>query len=286
MTNRIRKVFAPRSRVWLDANHCWRDERGRFCQAPTGIDYAGLARLGVLFLALGTMFFAMHLWTSRGPAKASVVRPQANLTIHERYGLTAANFKTVKVKPVKFTRKVKPARERWCLIQLAYHEARSESDDSIVKRIWTAVWRSRRDDFKANTICEAVFQYGAFSAFLKGIPAMRDKAALARVTRIVDEQMPAILPDSYGGRKCMERDLYTDRCVFTLADTVPVQPVMTHHAEADCRYLGLKGYNYVRRNGRCEPRWASKMVEVASVRCQMIKNRSCRTVFWVRDSDG
>jgi hypothetical protein len=286
MTKRIRKVFAPRSRVWLDANRCWRDEQGRFCQAPTGIDFAGLARLGVFFLALGSMMLAVHLWSSRGSAKANVVRPQANLTIHERYGLTAAAFKTVKVTPVKFVRKAKPERERWCLIQLAYHEARSESDDSIVKRIWTAVWRSRRDDFKANTICEAVFTYGAFSAFLKGIPPMRDKVALARVTRIVDEQMPAILPDSYGGRKCMERDLYTDRCVFTLADTVAVQPVMTHHAETDCRYLGLKGYNYVRRNGRCEPRWARKMLEVAAVRCTMIKNRPCQTVFWVKDSDG
>lgn len=286
MTKRIRKVFAPRSRVWLDANRCWRDERGRFCQAPSGIDYAGLARLGVFILALAGMMAAMHLWTKRGPAQANIVRPQANLTIHERHGLTAKTFATVKVKPVTLTRKVSAKRERWCLIQLAYHEARSESDESIVKRIWTAVWRSRRDDFKANTICEAVFAYGAFSAFLKGIPPMRDKVALARVTRIVDEQLPAILPDSFGGRKCMERDLYTDRCVFTLADTVAVQPVMTHHAEADCTYLGRKGYNYVRRNGRCEPRWAGKMVEVASIRCQMIRNRSCRTVFWVKDSDG
>jgi hypothetical protein len=42
----------------------------------------------------------------------------------------------------------------------------------------------------------------------------------------------------------------------------------------------------VRRHGRCEPRWARKMVEVATVRCQMIKNRPCQTVFWVKDSDG
>jgi len=286
MAKRIRAVSTPRSRVWLDANRCWRDERGRFCQAPTGIDFAGLARLGVFVLALGSMFLAMHLWTTKGPAKANIVRPHAKLTIHERYGVTARTFATVKVRPVKLTGKAKPVRERWCLIQLAYHEARSESEDSIVKRIWTAVWRARRDDFKANTICEAVFAYGAFSAFLKGIPPMRDKVALARVTRIVDEQMPAILPDSFGGRECMERDLYTDRCVFTLADTVTVQPVMTHHAEADCRYLGLKGYNYVRRNGRCEPRWARRMVEVAAVRCTMIRNRPCKTVFWVRDSDG
>ncbi|HUT49180.1 MAG TPA: hypothetical protein VM325_07555 [Alphaproteobacteria bacterium] len=239
--------------------------------------------MGVLMLSLAAMILAMHLWTTRGSARANVA-PQA--TFHERYGVTPKTFANVKVKPARLARAVKPARERWCLIQLAYHEARSESDDSIVKRIWTAVWRSRRDDFKANTICEAVFAYGAFSAFLKGIPPMHNKAALARVTRIVDEQMPAILPDSYGGRKCMDRDIYTDRCVFTLADTVKVQPVMTHHAETDCRYLGLKGYNYVRRNGRCEPRWARKMVEVAAVRCTMIKNRPCVTVFWVKDSDG
>jgi hypothetical protein len=234
-------------------------------------------------MALSAMIAAMHLWSTRGPARANVA-PQ--LTIHERYGVSPNKFAAVKIKPARLVRAAKSERERWCLIQLAYHEARSESEDSIVKRIWTAVWRARRDDFQANTICEAVFEYGAFSAFLKGIPAIRNKAALARVTRIVDAQMPAILPDTYGGRKCLERDIYTDRCVYTVADTIKKQPVMTHHAETDCRYLGRKGYNYIRRNGRCEPRWARKMAEVAAVRCTLIKNRPCVTVFWVRDGDG
>jgi len=283
MTNRIRNVSISKAGVWLDGDRRWRDERGRFCSAPSGLDVAGLSRLGLVLLALAAMILAMHLWTTRGPAQAEAP-PQ--MTIHERYGVTGGDKVASRIKPLRVAVRPRAERDRWCLIQLAYHEARSESDESIIKRVWTAVWRARRDDFRANTICEAVFQYGAFSAFLKGIPAARNKRALARVTRIVDSQMPAILPDSYGGRKCVERDIYTDRCVYTVADTIKPQPVMTHHAEVDCRYLGLKGHPYVRRNGRCEPRWAGKMAEVAVVPCTMIKNRSCVTVFWVRDGDG
>ncbi len=176
---------------------------------------------------------------------------------------------------------VQPLSQRDCLIRLAYHEARSETEQSIVKRVWTAVWRARRDDFKASTICEAVFQYGAFSAFLHGLPPMKDKVALARVSRIVDEQMPAILPDLYKGTECVETDMYTGKCVYTLADTIKKQPVMTHHAEADCYYLGRKGYDYIRRLGRCEPRWAAKMTEISSAKCSVVKKRRCRTVFWL-----
>lgn len=179
------------------------------------------------------------------------------------------------------TRPIKPMSQRDCLVRLAYHEARSESDESIIKRIWTAVWRARRDDFKASTICEAVFQYGAFSAFLRGLPPMKNKAAVRRVSKIVDGQMPAILPDLYNGTDCVETDLNTGKCVYTVADTIRKQPVMTHHAEADCYYLGRKGYKYVRRKGRCEPNWAGKMAEVASAKCSIVKKRRCRTVFWL-----
>lgn len=178
-------------------------------------------------------------------------------------------------------RPIQPMSQRDCLVRLAYHEARSESDESIIKRVWTAVWRARRDDFKASTICEAVFQYGAFSAFLRGLPPMNNKAALRRVSKIVDGQMPAILPDLYHGTDCVETDMHTGRCVYTLADTIKKQPVMTHHAEADCYYLGRKGYKYVKRNGRCEPNWAGKMAEVASAKCSIVKKRRCRTVFWL-----
>lgn len=178
-------------------------------------------------------------------------------------------------------RPVAPMSQRDCLVRLAYHEARSESDDSIIMRVWTAVWRARRDDFKASTICEAVFQYGAFSAFLRGLPPMKNKSALKRVSKIVDGQMPAILPDLYKGTDCVETDINTGKCVYTLADTIKKQPVMTHHAEADCYYLGRRGYKYVKRKGRCEPNWAGKMAEVASAKCSIVKKRRCRTVFWL-----
>lgn len=179
-------------------------------------------------------------------------------------------------------RPLQPMSQRDCLVRLAYHEARSETEESIVKRVWTAVWRARRDDFKASTICEAVFQYGAFSAFLRGLPPMKNKAALKRVSKIVDGQMPAILPDLYNGTDCVETDINTGKCVYTLADTIKKQPVMTHHAETDCYYLGRKGYKYVRRKGRCEPNWAGKMAEVASAKCSIVKKRRCRTVFWLK----
>ena len=178
-------------------------------------------------------------------------------------------------------RPIKAMSQRDCLVRLAYHEARSETDESIIKRVWTAVWRARRDDFKASTICEAVFQYGAFSAFLRGLPPMKNKAALKRVSKIVDGQMPAILPDLYNGTDCVETDINTGKCVYTLADTIKKQPVMTHHAEADCYYLGRKGYKYVKRKGRCEPNWAGKMAEVSSSKCAIVKKRTCRTVFWL-----
>jgi len=209
---------------------------------------------------------------------AAILSQSANaappVTVHGKPG-PAAQVIMVGARPVQ------PMSQRDCLVRLAYHEARSESDESIIKRVWTAVWRARRDDFKASTICEAVFQYGAFSAFLRGLPPMKNRVALRRVSKIVDGQMPAILPDLYDGTKCVETDMYTGKCSYTLADTIKKQPVMTHHAEADCYYLGRKGYKYVKRKGRCEPNWAGKMAEVSSSKCTFVKKRRCRTVFWL-----
>ena len=78
---------------------------------------AGLARLGLFMLALATMIIAMHLWATRGPARAN---PSPQLTIHERYGFTPNTFAAARIKPVRVVYRVKPERSRWCLIQLAY----------------------------------------------------------------------------------------------------------------------------------------------------------------------
>ena len=95
--------------------------------------------------------------------------------------------------------------------------------------------------------------------------------------------MPAILPDLYGGTECVEYDTYTGVCTYTVADTIPTPPIMTHYAEADCYYLGRKGYRYVKRGGICQPRWATKMNKVTSVKCAAPKSRRCKTIFWLVD---
>ena len=61
-----------------------------------------------------------------------------------------------------------------CLARNVYHEARGESDESIVKHAWTIVWRVKRDQFPDN-LCAVIFQRGKFSAFNRGIrlPARR-----------------------------------------------------------------------------------------------------------------
>jgi hypothetical protein len=272
MFQRIHKASKPKSRIILDKNGYWRDERGRFATAPPKVDAWGLARVGSVLAVAGALTLALGQEQTNNPISPGFSAP---LTIHE---LARAPEPARIIVPVSQARSTKA---RDCLVQLAYHEARSETGESIVKRIWTAVWRARRDDFKANTICQAVFQRGAFSAFLKGVPPMKDKVALARVSKIVDSQMPAILPDLYGGTDCVEVDEETNKCAQTVADNIPVPPVMTHYAEADCYYLGRRGYRYVKRPGRCEPRWAAKMQEIASVKCAAVKRRRCATVFWL-----
>ena len=272
MFRRIHKVFQPKSRIVLDSGGFWRDERGRFAPAPPKVDAWGLARVGSVLAVAGGLALAMGQAPADAPMTPGI---DAAPTIHE---LARAPEPARLVVAISQAR---PTKERDCLVQLAYHEARSESEESIVKRIWTAVWRARRDDFRASTICEAVFAPGAYSAFLKGVPPMRDQVARARVSKIVDGQMPAILPDLYGGTDCVEFDEQTEKCVHTVADTIPVPPVMTHYAEADCYFLGRKGYRYVRRTGRCEPRWAARMQEVTSVKCASVKRRRCATVFWL-----
>lgn len=277
MFQRIRKVIEPKPRIILDDDGIWRDEKGFFVSAPSKVDGWGLARIGSVLAVAGMLTFAANY----EPPKASA-SPAADPapTIHE---LARA---PEPARLVVAASQVRPTKERDCLVQLAYHEARSESEESIVKRVWTAVWRARRDDFRASTICEAVFQPGAYSAFLKGVPPMRDKVARARVSKIVDGQMPAILPDLYGGTDCVELDEQTEKCVQTVADSIPVPPVMTYYAEADCYYLGRKGYRYVKRSSRCEPRWAARMQEITSVKCASVKRRRCDTVFWLASGKG
>ena len=276
MFQRNRKAFTRKSAIYLDKNGYWRDKRGRFTKAPPKIDPWGLARVGSVLAVAGGMALAANLGTGGAVAVESAAISQP--TIHEQARMPEPVGPDYAAPPAQPARSSK---QRDCLVQLAYHEARSESEESIVKRVWTAVWRARRDDFAADTICEAVFEPGAFSAFLKGIPPMRDKEALARIRKIVDLQMPAILPDLYGGTECVEYEAYTGACTYTVADTIPTPPVMTHYAEADCYYLGRKGYRYVRRAGICQPRWAAKMNKVTSVKCAAPKGRRCATIFWL-----
>jgi hypothetical protein len=219
---------------------------------------------------------AANALTGIGPSPRSFEAPRSFKAKLQRAKATKASFARLDAKA---------KRSRYCLIQLAYHEARSESRESIVKRLWTAVWRARRADFREHTICQAVFARYAFSAFNNGVPPMTNKAALKRVAAIVDSQLPAIMPEQFGGKRCVIYRADTDgtgeeSCIATRADIVPKQPVITHYAEADCYYLGKPGYNYVQRNGRCEPKWAVKMVEVAAVPCTLVRHRECTTVFW------
>ena len=178
----------------------------------------------------------------------------------------------------------RPTDSRECLILALYHEARGESDESIIKHAWTIVWRVRRDDFP-NSLCAVVFQRGKFSAFNRGIRPMQNKRDVARVTEIADTVLTKAFPDMYGGNRCVEHDMYTGGCTKTLADTIPApSEVMTHYAVADCKYLKKPGYRYVRtKSGRCVPRWAVKMTVVAAEPCAHIRHRDCDVVFWKSD---
>ena len=177
-----------------------------------------------------------------------------------------------------------PMDARQCLILALYHEARGESEESIMKHAWTIIWRVKRDDFP-DSLCAVVFQRKKFSAFNRGIPPMRNRAELARVTRIADIALKKAFPDVFGGSECAERDQYTDACVMTVADTIPAPAgVMTHYAVADCYYLHKRGYRYVRtKSGACVPRWAVHMTPVDWEPCAKVRRRSCRVVFWKAD---
>lgn len=310
MFQRGGKISKMRAERPVFRNGHWRYSDGRFAKAPKHASANPQVREATAMgtgmcvaIAVAAAAFIPHLpaigWSTDPEPRAEMV-VETDLTKRawlaaettEALALTSGNLaRLANTAPVSANAKPPvrrvalkvsrhAARQRRCLIQLAYHEARSESDLSIIKRVWTAVYRARRPDFTARTICQAVFQHGAFSAFLKGIPPMRNRRALARMTRIVDSQMPAILPAHFGGSRCIVWEAGGVRCHLTVAGTIPQQPVMTHHAEADCYYLGRKGYDYVRRGNRCVPRWATRMVEVASTECTMIRNRPCTTVFW------
>lgn len=175
----------------------------------------------------------------------------------------------------------RPTDPRRCLILALYHEAGHEPVKTIVKHAYTIVWRVRRDDYP-NTICKVVFQKGAFQPFLNGVPPMKDAAVRAKVSRVADMVLAKAFPDSFGGAKCVERDLHTGACIARKADILPAaMPVATHFAIADCYFVGRSGYDYV-RNGRdeCVPRWSLKMVRVADAPCSQVTGRPCRIVFW------
>lgn len=276
MFQRNHKYLGYSAPVRIDSNGFWRDKNGYIVKPPTKVDPLGMVRVCAVLAVAGGLALAANFGV--GGAAAGGTDAISSPTIHEMARMPEPESTEYAAVPAQAARSTK---QRDCLVQLAYHEARSESEESIVKRVWTAVWRARRDDFAADTICEAVFERGAFSAFLKGIPPMRDKTALARVGKIVDSQMPAILPDLYGGTECVEYDDNTGVCAYTVADTIPTPPVMTHYAEADCYYLGRKGYRYVKRGGICQPRWAVKMNKVTSVKCSSVKRRRCSTIFWL-----
>lgn len=181
-------------------------------------------------------------------------------------------------------RTTQPTDARQCLILALYHEARGESDISIAKHAWAIVWRVKRDDFP-NNLCSVVFQRNKFSAFNRGIRPMRSEKDRARVTKIADTVLTKAFPDVYGGTECVEFDQYTDKCAVTVADTIatPVG-VITHYAVSDCRFLRKPGYRYVRtKSGRCVPRWALKMTQVASEPCAQVRRRRCNVVFWKAD---
>lgn len=175
----------------------------------------------------------------------------------------------------------RPTDPRHCLILALYHEAGTEPEATIIKHAYTIVWRVRRDDYP-NSVCKVVFQKGAFQPFLNGVPPMKNARLRAKVTRVADAVLAKAFPDSYGGAKCIERDLHTGTCIARKADLLPaVMPVATHFAVADCYFSGRPGYDYVKnRRGECVPRWALKMVRVADAPCALISGRPCRIVFW------
>ncbi len=174
-----------------------------------------------------------------------------------------------------------PIDARACLILALYHEARGESDESIVKHAWTIVWRVKMDQFPDNP-CAVIFQRGKFSAFNRGIRPMRDQRDKARVTKIADIVLKKAFPDTYGGNECVEIDAKTGDCAVTVADTIakPVA-VMTHYAVSDCKFLRMPGYRYVRtKEGRCVPRWSLKMTMVSAEPCAKVLRRACDVMFW------
>ena len=144
------------------------------------------------------------------------------------------------------------------------------------------MWRARRDDFRATTICEAVFEYGAFSAFLKGVPAARNKRGPGpgdthrRLSDARDPAGPLWRPQMRG-----TRHPHRSRCVYTVADTIKRAAGNDPPCGDRLPLSGAEGLiRYVKRNGRCEPRWAGKkMVEVAAIPCTMIKNQPLRDSF-------
>lgn len=175
----------------------------------------------------------------------------------------------------------RPTDPRQCLILALYHEAGSEPPATIAKHAYTIVWRVRRDDYP-NTICKVIFQRGAFQPFLRGVPPMKNAVRKAKVTKVADAVLMKAFPDSYGGSKCVERDLHTGTCIARKADILPpIMPVATHFAVADCYFAGRAGYDYVRnKRNECVPRWSLKMVRVADAPCSLVSGRPCRIVFW------
>jgi hypothetical protein len=176
----------------------------------------------------------------------------------------------------------RPANGRDCLILALYHEARTESRESILKHAWIIVWRVKRNDYP-NSICGVVFQPYAFQPFNNGrLPGMPDKAARARVAAIADEVLTKAFPDAHGGAVCAERDIHTGTCIATRADFIKTPlSVATHYAVADCFFLGRRKYRYTRnKKGECVPRWSLKMNRIAAVPCARITKRPCKIIFW------
>jgi len=178
----------------------------------------------------------------------------------------------------------RPSDPRECLTLALYHEARSESDESILKHAWAIIWRVKRDDFP-NNICDVIFDRYKFSAFNRGIPPMEDEDGAERVGKIADIALKKAFPDTFGGSRCLERDIYTDACVMTVADMIPTPVgVVTHYAVADCYYLRRPGYRYVRtKSGNCVPAWAVGMIRVDAEPCARVRHRACQVVFWKAD---
>ena len=176
----------------------------------------------------------------------------------------------------------RPVDGRQCMILALYHEARTESRQSILKHAWIIVYRVKRNDYP-NSICGVVFQPYAFQPFNRGrLPGMPDAAARARVTAIADEVLTKAFPHMHGGAKCAERDIHTGACIATRADFIKTPlKIATHYAVADCFFLRRRMYRYTRnRRGECVPRWSLKMKRIAAVPCARIKKRPCKIIFW------